>query len=322
MTAPTTRRSPLARLAAEDLDDVRVIGYPENLGKGYALVKGAMEARGDLVLFVDADLEVHPRQLGLLYAALVGLDADVVIGSKMHPSSTIDYPLKRRILSTGYYLLVWLLFRLPVRDTQTGLKLYRAEPLRRVAGRLLVKRFAFDLEALANVSRLGYRIAEAPVVVTRERPFPRVGGGDAIQVARDTLAIWYRMYVRRWYDEVGVEADRAGGRGRGRARPEGIPDLVPVRTAPRPRRRRASAGSTVVRVVLAVNGLGLGGTEKAVQTHALAFDRERVDVSVVAVLEDGVRRGALEAGRDRGRVRGRRRAAPGRAARAAPTSST
>lgn len=47
-------------------------------------------------------------------------------------------------------------------------------------------------------------------------------------------------------------------------------------------------------VVLAVNGLGLGGTEKAVQTHALAFDRNRIDVSVVAVLEDGVRRKTLE----------------------------
>ena len=203
----------LARMAAEDFGNVRVIGYPENLGKGYALVKGAMEAAGDLILFVDADLEVHPRQVALLYAALVGLSADVVIGSKLHPSSTIEYPLKRRILSSGYYVLIRLLFRLPVRDTQTGLKLYKTEVLRRVAGRLLVKGFAFDLEALVNAQRLGYRIAEAPVVVTRERDFPRVGGSDALPVARDTLAIWYRMYLRRWYDKVGPEADRRAARG-------------------------------------------------------------------------------------------------------------
>jgi glycosyltransferase involved in cell wall biosynthesis len=228
-----------ARLAGEGWGNVRVIGYPENLGKGYALIKGAMEARGDLILFVDADLDVHPRQLGLLYAALIGLDADVVIGSKLHPSSTIDYPLKRRVLSAGYYLLVWLLFRLPVRDTQTGLKLYRAEPLRRVAGRLLVKRFAFDLEALANVHRLGYRIAEAPVVVTRERPFPRVGGSDALQVARDTVAIWYRMYVRRWYDRVGVEADRRAAAGEVAHVREGVAAFAPEAGDPQPEGERS-----------------------------------------------------------------------------------
>ncbi len=226
----------LARLAAEGLEGVRVIGYPENLGKGYALVEGAIEARGDLVLFVDADLEVHPRQLGLLYAVMAGLEADVVIGSKMHPSSTIDYPLKRRILSVGYFALVWALFRLPVRDTQTGLKLYRSEPLRRVAGRLLVKSYAFDLEALANVHRLGYRIAEAPVVVTRERDYPRVGGAAALVVARDTVAIWYRMYVRRWYDRIGPEADRRAAKGEVAHVREGValeaPERLPAPASP------------------------------------------------------------------------------------------
>ncbi len=216
----------LAQIAAEALPNVRVIGYPHNLGKGYALVEGAREARGDLVLFVDADLEVHPRQLALLYGVLVGFDADVVIGSKLHRSSTIDYPLKRRVLSLGYYALVRVLFRLPVRDTQTGLKLFKADVLRRVAGRLLVKRFAFDLEALAIVNRLGYRIAEAPVVVTREREFPRVGGGAALWVAWDTFAVWYRMYLRRFYDKVGPEADAKAAAGQVAMAPEGVAVLA------------------------------------------------------------------------------------------------
>ena len=203
----------IARFAAEDLGGVRIISYAENLGKGYALVEGAKAAAGDLILFADADLEVHPRQLVLLYGVLIGLDADVVIGSKLHRASTIAYPPRRRLLTLGYYLLVRVLFRLPVHDTQTGLKLYRTEVLRRVAGRILVKRFAVDLEVLVNAHRLGYKIAEAPVVVTRERPFPRVGSADALHVARDTLAIWYRTYIRHWYDEVGPEADAAAAEG-------------------------------------------------------------------------------------------------------------
>jgi glycosyltransferase involved in cell wall biosynthesis len=216
----------LARLAAENLENVRIVSYPENLGKGFALIEGADAARGDLVLFVDADLEVHPRQLTGLYETLQRRPADVVIGSKLHADSTIDYPLKRRILSRGYYLLVRTLFNLPVHDTQTGLKLYRTSVLRRVAGRLLVKRFAFDLEALVNAQRLGYRIAEAPVVVTRERPYPRVGIKDALLTARDTAAIWYRANVRHWYDDVGDEADAAAAAGEVALAPEGVPAVA------------------------------------------------------------------------------------------------
>ena len=198
----------VARGVAEHLPRVRVIGNEVNLGKGSALVRGAHAALGDLVLFVDADLEVHPRQLTLLYEALCRERADVVIGSKLHPDSKIDYPLKRRILSYGYYGLVRVLFRLPVHDTQTGLKLYRREVLDRIVPGLLVKRFAHDLEVLTNAHRLGYVIVEAPVVVTRQRPFPRIGLRDAKNVFQDTAAIWYRTYVTRYYDRKAAETDR------------------------------------------------------------------------------------------------------------------
>lgn len=197
-----------ACLAAERLPRVRVIGNEVNLGKGSALTRGAFAAVGDLVLFLDADLEVHPRQLALLWEKLLEADADVVIGSKLHRGSSIEYPPRRRLLTLGYYVLIRLLFRLPVHDTQTGLKLYRREVLERVVPRLLVKRFAHDLELLVNAHRLGYRIVEAPVVVTRQRPYPRIGLRDVFLVALDTAAIWYRTYLLRYYDRVGREVDR------------------------------------------------------------------------------------------------------------------
>jgi dolichol-phosphate mannosyltransferase len=201
----------VAREVAGEIDGVHVEATTSNAGKGSALIRGMQAARGDLVLFVDADLEVHPRQLGLLYETLVREDADVVIGSKLHPDAQIEYPLKRRILSRGYYVLIRVLFRLPVHDTQTGLKLYRRRVLERVGPRLLVKRFAHDLEALVNAHRMGYRIVEAPVVVTREREFPRVGMNDARGVLRDTLGVFYRTYVTHYYDRVGRHVDRALG---------------------------------------------------------------------------------------------------------------
>lgn len=194
--------------AAAELPRVRVVGHGVNLGKGSALIRGAVAALGDLVLFVDADLEVHPRQFALLHEELETRSLDVAIGSKLHPGSQIEYTSYRRFLSLGYYLLVRLLFRLPVRDTQTGLKLYRADALRRVLPRLVVKRFAHDLEMLVVLRLLGYRIGEVPVVVTRARPFHRIGAGDIRNVAQDTAAIWYRRYLLRYYDQVGPEAER------------------------------------------------------------------------------------------------------------------
>jgi glycosyltransferase involved in cell wall biosynthesis len=197
-----------AKRAAAPLAHVRLIRLDINAGKGWALVRGAQVAHGELVMFMDADLDVHPRQLALMHDALVRDGADVVIGSKLHPASQIDYPPRRRVLSMGYYVLVRALFRLPVRDTQTGIKLYRREVLERIVPRLLVKRFAHDLEALVNAHRLGYRIVEVPVVVTQERPFPRIGLTDALLVTKDTAAIFYRTYLLRYYDRVGASLGR------------------------------------------------------------------------------------------------------------------
>lgn len=197
-----------ASQTAQMLHQVRVMAHGVNLGKGSALVRGAYAARGDLVLFLDADLEVHPRQLAILHETLHDRAADVVIGSKLHPESSVDYPPKRRLITMAYYVIVRILFGLPVHDTQTGLKLYRREVLVRVAPRLLVKRFAHDLEALVNAHRLGYSIVEAPVMVTRQRPLPRIGWRDVVNIALDTLAIWYRTYLSRYYDRAGRIVDR------------------------------------------------------------------------------------------------------------------
>jgi Glycosyl transferase family 2 len=190
----------LAEQVAAQFDGVRVIGYEHNAGKGRAIVEGARAATGDLILFVDADLEVHPRQLRVLYEVMQEAAADVVIGSKVHSDSTVDYARERWLMSWGYYAIVRLCFGLPVRDTQTGLKLFRKEVLSGVVPRMLVKRFAFDLEALVIAQRLGFRVVEAPVVVTRERDLTKVGWADALHTSWDTAAVWYRTYLRRYYD--------------------------------------------------------------------------------------------------------------------------
>ena len=186
----------------EHPERVRIVRYDENQGKGNALICGTRYATGEVVVFLDADMDLHPIQLPTLLEIMAAQGADFVIGSKRHPLSRVDYPPIRRLYSTIYYFIVRLLFGLPVRDTQTGLKVVRMEVLRNVFPRILVKRFAFDLEMLTNAHRLGYRIAEAPVTLEFRRVLGRINWRDAWSVLLDTAAIYYRMHIRHYYDRM------------------------------------------------------------------------------------------------------------------------
>jgi glycosyltransferase involved in cell wall biosynthesis len=191
-----------ARARRQYPNHVRVVRYDENMGKGNALICGSAYATGDYVVFLDADMDLHPRQLPVLFDVLEARDADVVVGSKHHPLSHVSYPRIRRVYSLTYYALVRLLFGLPVRDTQTGLKVFRAQVLREVLPLLLVKRFAFDIELLTNAHRKGFKIVDAPVTLNFRRTLGRIRGDDVVSVLKDTLAIFYRMRILRYYDKL------------------------------------------------------------------------------------------------------------------------
>jgi glycosyltransferase involved in cell wall biosynthesis len=196
------------KFVAPDPARVRVVRYDENLGKGNALMCGSWFARGDYVVFLDADMDLHPSQLPKFFAIMDRTAADVVIGSKRHPDSKVDYPFIRRVYSAVYYTIIRLMFGLPIKDSQTGLKIFRSEVLQRVLPRILVKRFAFDIEVLANAHRLGYSIADGPVTLQFRRTVGRIRTKDVLNILTDTLAIYYRMYVLHYYDRLdGVRLD-------------------------------------------------------------------------------------------------------------------
>ena len=142
----------------------KLICYPENHGKGYALREGFKAASGDFVLFIDGGMELHPREIRIFIGLMELYDADVVVASKRHPQSQIDYPRTRRILSSIYQLLVRLLFNMNITDTQVGLKLFKREVIESILPHLTVDRYGADLEILALARATGYkRFLEAPV---------------------------------------------------------------------------------------------------------------------------------------------------------------
>ncbi|TMD45256.1 MAG: glycosyltransferase [Chloroflexi bacterium] len=181
-------------------DRIKVLQYPVNRGKGFALRLGVDQSTGRLVTFIDADMELNPAEIKNFIELLREQNADIVIGSKRHRLSRVHYPMFRRLQSVGYQLLIRLLFDVGVRDTQTGLKLFRREVLADVLPLLAVKQFAFDLELLVVARHLGYtRVVEAPIELSYQFS-STISPRAVFKILWDTAAIYYRLHITHYYE--------------------------------------------------------------------------------------------------------------------------
>ena len=104
---------------------IRIFGYDQNHGKGHAVRFGMMQAKGDIVGFIDSGMDINPTGFRMLLNHMEWYNADVIVGSKLHPVSKVDYPFSRKILSWGYRLLTSTLFGFHVKDTQVGIKFFK-----------------------------------------------------------------------------------------------------------------------------------------------------------------------------------------------------
>ncbi|MBO4928057.1 MAG: glycosyltransferase family 2 protein [Clostridiales bacterium] len=192
--------SEIARAAAE-CDRIRMVSYTPNGGKGNAIKKGVEAAEGKRIAFLDSDLDLSPDHFEDFLKHMDAENADVVIGSKMHKESKLDYPAIRKFVSFGYYVMLRVLFRLRVHDTQTGVKLYRADLLKQIVPGVITKGFAYDIELLAVANELGAKIIERPIrlVFTRSAGFSRIKFSDIWQVFKDTFRI--KSKVRKIHKE-------------------------------------------------------------------------------------------------------------------------
>ena len=183
---------------------IQIIGYTTNRGKGYAVRYGMARATSNIIAFIDSGSDISLEGFSMFLEHFLWYKADIVVGSKRHPDSKVIYPWQRKILSWGYQILIKIFFGLTVRDTQVGMKLYRRSVLEDVLPRLLVKRFAFDIEILAVAYHLGYtRIFEAPVILdfSQYSTITSINLWKALwNVLWDTLAVFYRLKILHYYD--------------------------------------------------------------------------------------------------------------------------
>lgn len=183
-------------------EKIKVFEYKENQGKGYAVRFGMEKAKGDLISFLDAGMDISPKGIMMLMAHMNWYGADIIVGSKRHPVSRVNYPLFRKILTKGYHFGAKMLFSLPLTDTQSGIKIFRREVVEKILPRLLVKKYAMDIEMLAVARYLGYkRIFEGPIEVKFNKSTSRIDWKTVFMMAWDTMAVFYRLKILHYYDD-------------------------------------------------------------------------------------------------------------------------
>jgi len=179
--------------ATANISRASVLSHPTNRGKGQALFTGARAATGDLIVFLDADLDLPPEQLPDLLAGMG--ESDVLVGAKRDSMAAGRYPFIRRLLSRLFSLATVGLFRLTVTETQTGLKVFRREVLALVVPQMRIDGYAYDLEMLVRAQRAGFKLAQIPVDLGPGASTASLRAGMLWQMARDTARLQWWVWT-------------------------------------------------------------------------------------------------------------------------------
>jgi dolichyl-phosphate beta-glucosyltransferase len=160
----TDNTAPVVENLGRTFSNIRLIHYPRNSGKGYAVKTGVLASRGYFLLTCDADQSTPIEELEKLFPFL-DKGFDVVIGSRGLQESNIlvRQPWYRERMGRTFNVFVRVLVIGGFKDTQCGFKLFRGDVARRLFRKSLISGFGFDVEILFLAEKEGFRIKEVPV---------------------------------------------------------------------------------------------------------------------------------------------------------------
>lgn len=150
-------------------------------GKGLAVREGLTKATGDIIIFLDADLDIHPKMINRLLPFLE--DYDIVVGAKGIEKGL----LKRRIITHLSRAYIRLMFGLKC-DTQTGIKLFKREAIQEWK----TNGFAFDIELLMKAKGKGYKMVEVPIDA---KITVGISLKAILRTFKESLKIWYAYFI-------------------------------------------------------------------------------------------------------------------------------
>ncbi len=164
------------------LPNIKVISYTPNRGKGFAVRTAFLEAKGDVIMFTDADLAYGTDVIGRVYDMMSANEsADVLIGSRNLTKDGYEaYTPIRKLASKMYIKVLCMTGGFKLSDSQCGCKAFRYDAVQKIFPRCQVDRFAFDFEAILWANKYGMKIIEMPVKILNY-------GDTKVRIVRDTI---------------------------------------------------------------------------------------------------------------------------------------
>ena len=147
------------------LNNLIILRNNQNMGKGYSIIKGVLESKGDLILQTDADLSAPIMEFEKLFIKYKN-GFDFVIGSRSKANSKVNTKQNffRIILGKFFNILTYLILNLNYNDTQCGFKIYNSTKLKNVIKSCKVKKFCIDVEILYLAKLKKYKVMEEGII--------------------------------------------------------------------------------------------------------------------------------------------------------------
>lgn len=175
------------------IKSAKLIRYKQNRGKGFAVKTGIEAAKGDLILFMDADNSTRINELDNFIKNIDNFD--IIIGSRYLPKSLIERKQSKfRILigRVGNLIIQSFLVK-HIQDTQCGFKLFKSAVAKELFSKLNTNRFGFDIEILVRAQKSHYKTLELPITWLHSENSRLRPVRDALHTLLDLIKIKFSL---------------------------------------------------------------------------------------------------------------------------------
>lgn len=188
-------------------NNLRLVKIRRNRGKGYAVKRGLLQAKGEFCLFMDADGSVGPEEIEKNLAYLVDEDYDLLVGSRAlyDEDQVLKVRWYRKLIGMVFNWCVQSFLFKDIQDTQCGFKIFRRQAIKPIFSRSYLRGFGFDIEILYLASKMGYKVKEVPVSWQHM-------SGSKVNLVLDSIKMFFNiLQVRNWHcTEINPAAEYLG----------------------------------------------------------------------------------------------------------------